>query len=171
MLYWIAFHCALYLAGINPGSTGPSSYLKSDEATWAKRLGLNPSYVSGIVKAAGFSEDDEVRIEVLDVHNLRARKHILLVTVAGNGHCLTLTVVARKTASMEKIWEASDFGGGGFCHDGARTGDFIARAAKGGVIVVDVPKDENGNYVLPGVKHLVYRWNGETYELSTRLEQ
>jgi hypothetical protein len=91
---------------------------------------------------------------------------------AGNGHCLTLIVLAQTGESVRKVWEASELpGGGGFCHDGARTGDFTAHATAGGVITVDVPKDEEGNYVLQGIKRLVYRWNGENYQLSQHLER
>jgi hypothetical protein len=150
------------------------SYLKQDETTWARRLGLEPSYVSKIVNAAGFSEDDEVRIDNLDVRHLRLGKHILLVTAAGNGHCLTLTVIAVKAESMEKIWEMSELpGGGGLCHVGAYTGNYIARATADGAIVVDVPRYKGGNYPqgkhVAGIKRLVYQWNGETYVLKTGL--
>ena len=46
------------------------------------------------------------------------------------------------------------------------TGNFEARATRSGVIIIEVPKDENGNYVLDGIKHLVYKWNGEAYVLN-----
>src|SRR5258708_20103411 len=166
MVYLAAFFCALSLTGINSGSNG-ESYLKSDEARWAKQLGVKQSYVREIVKTAGFSEDDQVRIDDLDLRHLSVRKHILLVTAAGEGHCLTLSVVARKSGSIQKVWELTEFPeGGGLCHDGARTGNFEVRATRSGVIIIDVPKDENGNYVLDGIKHLVYKWNGEAYVLN-----
>jgi hypothetical protein len=171
MLYLLAFQCALYLAGIHPGSDGAPSYLKSDEARWAKRLGLKQSYVRKIVEAAGYSQDNQVRLEDLDVRHLRPRKHVFLVMTAGNGHCLTLIVIAQKTGFLQKVWEAAELpGGAGFCHDGARTGNFTAHATEDGVIIVDVPKDEEGHYVLEGTKRLVYKWNGKTYALSTLLE-
>src|SRR5260370_31189730 len=116
MFCLVALPCVFSLAGINSGSDGATLLLRNDEARWARQLSLKQSYVRKIVEAAGCSQDDEVRIENLDVRHLRARKHILLVTAAGNGHCLTLSVVASKKESMEKIWEASELGGGGFCH-------------------------------------------------------
>jgi len=171
MVYLIALYSALSLATISHGCPDDQpSYLKSDEARWAKRLGVKQSYIHEIVKTAGFAEDDQVRIEDLDLRHLSVRKHILLVTTAGNGHCLTLSVVGRKKESMEQVWKADELGGAGFCHDGARTGDFQARATEAGVIIVDVPKYANGKYVMP-VKQLVYKWNGHEYVLDEQLRR
>jgi len=166
MLWQIALYCALYM---NASSTGQdaTSMLRRDEAKWASRLGLTPSYVDKIIKAAGYSEEDEFRIENLDVGHLSQRKHILLVTAAGNGHCLTLSVVARKAESLQKIWELSETpAGGGFCHVGAYSGNFRAYATSTGKIVIDVPKDKRGRYILDAPR-LVYKWDGEHYSLRT----
>jgi hypothetical protein len=165
----IALHCALCLTSIMPSNA--ESYLRADETRWAKRLGLKESYVRQIVKAANFSEDDEVRIENLDVGHLSARKHILLVTAAGNGHCLTLVVIARKAGSLEKIWETADFHDGGFCHVGAYSGNFEARATREGAIVIDVPKFATGKYVFDEIKRLIYKWDGKTYVLSEEVKR
>src|SRR5258708_30332058 len=142
MLYLAAFFCALSLTGINSGSNG-ESYLKSDEARWAKQLGVKQSYVREIVKTAGFSEDDQVRIDDLDLRHLSVRKHILLVTAAGEGHCLTLSVVARKSGSIQKVWALTEFPeGSGLCHDGDRTGKFEERTTRRGVPSTDLTKDD-----------------------------
>jgi hypothetical protein len=169
----IVLHFVLLLAGIGFGSNS-ASLLQADEVRWAKRLGVKPVYVSGIVRAAGFVEDDEVRIDNLDIRHLSRRKHILLVTAAGNGHCLTLTVVTRKEESLEKVWQMYELNGAGFCHVGAYSGDFSARANADGFIIVDVPKFEGGTYprgkYVLGVKQLVYVWNGKTYVVRKRRE-
>jgi hypothetical protein len=166
----IALCCALSLTGVHYGEAG-ASLLKKDEAKWAKLLRLNQSYVSSIVKAAGYSDEDQVRIETLDIRHLSARKHILLVTAAGNGHCLTLTVLTRKTESIQKIWEVSETPeGAGFCHVGAHSGNFKAYATSSGSVIVVVPKDEEGNYIVSRTGQLVYKWNGKTYMLNDDLK-
>jgi len=144
-----------------------SSLLKSDETRWARQLKLKRAYVSALVKAAGYAENNDARIENIDVVNLRSRRHSLLVMAAGNGHCLDLVVLANVKAGVEKIWQQSQTpDGGGFCHSGAGTDDFKAHTTKSGTIVVDVPMDENGELVIPGMTHLVYKWNGQTYALE-----
>jgi hypothetical protein len=141
-----------------------TSQLRTDELRWARKVGLPQSTVSAIVKAAGISEDDEVRIENLDAHHLMHRNHVLLVTAAGNGHCLTLDVVEHGKNSVKKVWEVSEApDGSGFCHTGAHSGDFKAYAAADGRIILDVPKDKDGHYVLDGIRRLIYTWNGGTY--------
>ncbi len=163
MIRLFILYCALCTVLPNESN---AQFLESDERRWAKRLNLSEGYVHKIVKAAGYSEDDEARIENLDVHHLRHRRHIFLVMVAGNGHCLTLIVLAKKAGSLEKIWETAEApSGAGFCHEGTYSGNFTARATEDGAIVVDVPKDEEGSYVLEGIKSLVYRWNGQNYTL------
>jgi len=167
----MALRWVLLLAGIGFGSNS-TSLLQADEVRWAKRLGVKSEYLSRIVKAAGFVEDDEVRIDNMDIRHLWRRKHILLVTAAGNGHCLTLTVVARNEASLEKVWQTYELNGAGFCHVGAYSGDFSARANGDGFIIVEVPKFEGGTYprgkYVLGVKQLVYVWNGKTYVAQKR---
>jgi hypothetical protein len=171
MRWQITFRCALILAAIVPRLSG-QSLLKADEATWAKRLRLQQSYVSKIVQAAGFSEDDEIRIEKLDLQHLSSRGHVLLVTAAGNGHCLKLTVLARKENFVRRVWRTSVApGGAGFCHAGAYSGDFQAHATSNGTIVVEVPRYAKGGYVLPGVRRLVYKWDGQKYAVNQESER
>ena len=139
-----------------------------DDVRWAKKTGLSPQQVRSLRAAADIDDDTEAaRIDSLDTAALAFRKQVLLVTAAGNGHCLTLTVFSRLGQSFQKIWEADEIPGvSGFCHNGAYSRDFNVRATKEGKIIVEVPKDTSGTEAFGGLKQLIYRWNGKTYVLS-----
>lgn len=143
---------------------------RQDDLKWSRISGLSPRDVRRARIAAGIGDDLEGgRIDNLDSKDLAFRKQLLVVTSAGNGHCLTITVLTKKESVFQAVWSVDEATGvGGFCHDGAFSGNFEVHATKEGGIIVDVPRDTNNSGAFGGFKQLLYEWNGQTYVLSKR---
>jgi hypothetical protein len=138
---------------------------RNDDVKWARISGLSVEEISNLRRASGITDDmTEGRIDEVDAKHLSFRKQILLVTSAGNGHCLTLTALSNKSGSWEQVWQASEMpNGDGFCHE-SLSGNPVAYAKKTGEIVVKIPKKQtDGKQVDLLVK---YTWTGETYQFS-----
>jgi len=141
---------------------------RQDDAKWASLNGLSSERVRQIRLAGGITDDLPMSgIDNLDAQSLALRKQVLLVTWAGNGHCLKITVLAQRASRFQKIWRATQIAGrSGFCHNGAASGDFTVEATKEGLIIVHVPKDMSGNEIFGQLKEITYRWNGRRYATS-----
>lgn len=142
-----------------------------DDLKWAHSTHLAVQQVRQIRIAAGVKDDlEDGRIESLDLRGLASRKQVLLVTAAGNGHCLTITVLVKKDSTFENLWQVDEIPRlSGFCHNGVYSRDFSVYA-KSGHIVVNVPQDHSGNDLFGRIRKLIYTWNGHTYELSQELK-
>ncbi|CAN5407510.1 hypothetical protein BH20ACI2_BH20ACI2_14240 [soil metagenome] len=149
-------------ASVVPGWAAP---LQEDDRNWAVRTGLTSEQVRQLRVKADASEDMNVRIVDLDTQNLAARNHVLLVTAAGNGHCLELIIFGRKGDEFQRIWSVSEMpDGAGLCRDSPI--DPKAYVAANQEIIVEIPVFDYIRNVSGATKLSKYEWNGRTYELA-----
>ncbi len=143
---------------------------KKDEEKWAKATGLDPLVIHKLWRAASrvpSEKNDDSRIANLDALGLAERHHVLLVTYAGEGNCLTITVFNQLSETkFEKIWSVEQPPDGtGFCD--TEFGNAEAEAANG-VVTVRVPHAVSDGSVIYTVYE--YQWNGISYRLAAQKE-
>jgi hypothetical protein len=151
-----------------PQPQGWAARLEEDDRTWARRSGLSVTEVRRLRLVAGVTNDNNAYIDHLDVRGLRARNHILLVTAAGNGHCLELYVFRRRGSSFQRLWSVSGMPeGAGFCRGSPRNPEaYVTRDAK---IRVKIDyADYEALLANVETEYFTYVWNGRTYRLASR---
>ena len=147
---------------------GWAARLQEDDQTWAHRSGLSVTQVRRLRLVAGVTNDNNAFIDHLDVRGLRARNHILLVTAAGNGHCLELSVFQRRGSSFRRLWSVSGMqDGAGFCRGSPRNPEaYVTRDAR---IRVKIDyADYEALLANVETEYFTYVWNGRTYRLVSR---
>jgi hypothetical protein len=146
-----------------------------DDAKWAHMTGLSAATVHNLWRMASHfadENDDDSRIDQIDLRALSARNHVLLVTSSGEDDCLRVSVFQMVSAkSFRKLWsEEQTPEGRGFC--ATRFGRAEVQVWDG-VIEVIIPEAqnaknarnlsitayqygwENGMYRFFGTKHMV----------------
>ncbi len=160
------FSCFALAIAVTVGSRGQdlAKVHREAEAKWAAETGLPLSAVHELWRLASHyadSDDDDSQIESLDTQALASRRHILLVTSAGENSCLTLTVFLA-TTPYHKIWSEQQTPEG---HD------WCGPAAK--VTVnhgeIDISMPEEGDPESSGPQTVTvdaWGWNGTTYQYA-----
>lgn len=143
---------------------------RQEDAAWAQKSGLSPATVRKLRLIAGVTDDTAERIVNLDASSFRARRHILLVSAGGNGHCLDLHVIARRRNSYRVVWSASEMPtGAGFCRESPENPE--AYAADGSRVEIKIPVYDYERNAPEATRLLTYRWNGKTYKLAEERTQ
>jgi len=151
---------------------------ESEDKKWAAKSGLSVADVSALRTMAGIANDaPDGRIGSIDAASLASRGHILL-TEAGNGHCMRVHVFAREKEGFREVWLLSETPqptgsrsvgatrpGGGICSQAPRQPS--ARVAEDGSILVEVPVMSDPFQRSVPVAVFPYEWNGKTYALSS----
>jgi len=151
---------------------------KKDLSKWAAKTGLSFRFLSELTETATYDDAKEVEdgyfwyfIENVDVKTLSKRKHILLSTwAAGTGHCLTLYVLKKDGARLEKVWQSQD----NLCTTSV-LGAAKTQAMPDGRIIVRYREylqdygPEKAEAPILRVK-VIYKWDGATYVNAGRTE-
>jgi len=134
--------------------------------------------LSELTETATYDDAKEVEdgyfwyfIENVDMKTLSKRKHILLSTqAAGTGHCLTLYVLKKNGARLEKVWQSQD----NLCTTSV-LGAAKTQAKPDGRIIVRYREylqdygPEKAEAPILRVK-VIYKWDGATYVNAGRTE-
>jgi hypothetical protein len=154
----ITFCCFLY--GQSPSTDLWKVLHRKDDVAWSQKTGLPARVIRDLRVQTGISDQmQEGRIENVDIKSLSVRNHILFVTSAGNGHCLSLNVFGRSSSQFRSVWQSSEApDGSGFCKEGEGNPSAYGR---NGYIFVKIPTKINGQLVA---RLLKYKWDGQTYQ-------
>jgi hypothetical protein len=138
---------------------------REDDAKWAHLTGLSAATVHKLWRMASRfanENDDDSRIDQLDLRALSNRNHVLLVTSSGADHCLRVSVFEVVPAnSFRKLWtEEQSPDGEGFC--ATRLGQAKVQVWDG-IIDVVIPEAQNADDAR-NVSTIVYQYDWKDAE-------
>src|SRR5262245_25426969 len=140
---------------------------KQDDRLWAQKTGLSAEIVRQLRLLVDIPDDSDSYIDNLDVQTLRFRHQVLLVSAAGNGHCLELNVLALKDGKYERIWSVVETPqGAGFCRQNPRNPE--AYATRDGQLLIKIAAgtDWDRGGLSTETWYYTFRWNGQTYNFA-----